>query len=153
LHVGVRLNSTSADANSVGFTSCSESADIDVIAARGEIASGTAANGEVVISDVTKKRIITDSSVVVSEGTLGKRVETVSCVPCTGRIARERTSSGGRVATTRRVLPERLRTVGRVGVAGCVAIEPQRSTMMDAQFGLLTRIVTESVSWRGRMKS
>ena len=123
MHVGVRLKSPLADSNGVGLTSCPESADIDVIAAGGEIASSIAANGNVVISAVIEKRLKTVRRVVgtvveiESKGTRGG-------ILGASAIGEERRKAGCRIVAGVDVVLKRTGARGRVGGPG---IEMERS--------------------------
>src|SRR5207248_4076766 len=131
-----------SDADGVGVTGVSShvSANVDIVTASGEAATGPATQGSVIRTGAVQKREITLGCVIMADPIVVKRVDSSSDVAVACRIRIECVVSGGRIETTVRVrlkgtptssrvataggvAQERINTVGRIVVAGCVAIE------------------------------
>ena len=113
-----------ADADGVGLARNTSVADIDIVIARGEIATGLKAQGDVVAAGgVANERMLTDGRVVVAGGVVNERIEHrwPCCVPVV--LLKSACTTGGRVALPVVLFVERTHTVGRVVAAGGVVIE------------------------------
>ena len=84
---GSSLGSLRADANRVGLSGNACVADIDIAIADSEIASSVNAQGDVRTTGcVAKERSSPDGRVVVADGVVGERVNTLCCVVVAGDV-------------------------------------------------------------------
>ena len=106
-----------ADTDGVVLRSDTIAAEIDIVTARGEIATGVITQGDIsATARVDEQRVKTVGGVVVASRVVCERIVTGGSVVVAGAEI-ERTSTDGRVAETAGVAIERRNTEGRVGVA------------------------------------
>ena len=120
---GIRVSSSSADANCVRLGRNTSISNIDIIIAGGEISTGVSAQCDIErASGIARECVVTGGRVAAAVCVARERKNTGGRVegPC---IVKERLKTGGRVAVALFVVSERTSTVGRIAVALCVASE------------------------------
>ena len=141
---GGRLSFFLADADGVGLGRNTNIADVDVIIARGEISTGSCAQGDIEAAGVVKERLQTVGRVEAAGCVFIERKSTVGRIALADSVTKERKSTVGRVVSAVCVALERRATVGGVDDASCVVLERRVTVggVVDADCVVPERIET-----------